>query len=102
MTDKLRTTIKTIFKDAGITSEDEVLKSQAEMITFAKLNRYEAEVNKYRNKYQTLFKEFEKQLRTQKNEENFQKEDDYLDWRFAEEALKLWNERKEVLNANLG
>jgi hypothetical protein len=96
--DTLKATIDQILKEAGISSEVEALKNQVWMITLAKIEKYQAEAQKYQKKYQCKFEEFKKQLLNQKNEENFAMEDDYLDWKFAEEALKIWKERKEIIS----
>ncbi|MFQ5637921.1 MAG: hypothetical protein ACE5IR_07975 [bacterium] len=65
--------------------------------TLAKISKYQAEINRFMNKYNTSFDIFEKQLLQQKNEENFEKEDDYLDWKFSEEAFRIWEKRNEIL-----
>jgi hypothetical protein len=38
-----------------------------------------------------------KKNRPQTNREDFEMEDDYLDWKFAVDALKIWEERKKIL-----
>ncbi len=96
--DKLKATIDEILKEVGISSEVEALKNQAWMITLARIEKYQAESRQYQRKYQCNFEEFKKQLLNQKNEENFEMEEDYLDWRFAEEALKIWKERKKIIS----
>ncbi len=95
---KVKTLIQSILNDGGIQSESEALKNQAWVITLSKISKYEAEIRKYKNKYKTPFTEFEKKLNKQKNEENFEIEDDYLDWKFAENSLKTWSERKNLLS----
>jgi hypothetical protein len=93
----LKATIDEILKEAGISSEVEALKNQAWMITLAKIEKYQAEINQYQKKYNINFEGFKKQLLNRRNEEDFEQEDDYLDWRFAQEALKIWQERREII-----
>ncbi len=97
MKSTIKSTINDILNDFGIASEEQALKNQAWFITLAKVDKYKAEINKYQNKYQIDFAEFEKRLINQINEENFEQENDYLDWKFAVTALKIWLERKEIL-----
>ncbi|MFQ5770668.1 MAG: hypothetical protein ACE5HX_09035 [bacterium] len=95
---KIKSTIQNILHDAGLASEDQALKNQARMIALSRVNKYESEISNFQNKYEIVFAEFEKQLKKQKNEESFECEDDYLDWKFAVEALKVWKERIKILN----
>ncbi len=66
------------------------------MISLAKVQKYETELNHYQKKYQMCFDDFEKKITALENAENFEMEDDYLDWRFAVHALKIWEERKAI------
>ena len=95
--ENVKTTILDILKEAGISSEMEALKNQAWMISLAKIQKYQNEINQFQKKHQTDFEEFENKLSNQKNSENFETEDDYLDWKFAWEALKIWKARKDIL-----
>ncbi|MFQ5707717.1 MAG: hypothetical protein ACE5HO_09730 [bacterium] len=94
---EMRTTIRQIFKDAGISSEYEALVDRALLITLGKITKYKTEIDQFQKKYQTTFEDFEKRLLNQKNDENFEVEDDFLDWRFAEEALRIWEKRRDIL-----
>lgn len=86
-----------VLQEAGLGSEMEALKELALLSALAKIEKYEAESNFFKKKYNTSFEEFERGLNGQINQENFEMEDDYLDWKFAVEALIIWKKRKAAL-----
>ena len=43
------------------------------------------------------FEDFQKQVRELKGNENFDEDDDYLDWRFVKETLEDLREKKQEL-----
>ena len=97
MSDQLYKTLHTVFSEVGVDSEKEALKQSALLITLAKISKYESEDSFYSRKYETDSESFDKRIQSQQDEENFEVEDDYMDWKFAVQALKIWSERKNVL-----
>ena len=97
VSDQLYNTLHAVFSEAGVDSEEEALKQSALLITLAKISKYEAEDESFRGKYGINFESFEKKIQNQHDEENFKAEDDYMDWKFAVQSLKIWKERKKVL-----
>jgi hypothetical protein len=66
----------------------------------AKIEKYKAEKNRFEAKYDMSFKEFEARIEGLKNDEVFEEDDDYLDWRFAKEAAeRLLEQKRELENA---
>jgi len=62
-----------------------------------KIHKYETEDARFRKKYSCESQEFRARIEAMENEENFEWEDDLMDWEFAAENLALWREReKEV------
>ena len=53
----------------------------------------------FEQKYGCSFHEFRERIESQENEEDFQQEDDLMDWEFAMENLTLWTTRKKELEA---
>lgn len=70
--------------------------NQAKLFTYSKIEEYENKVAFFENKYHATFKQFEKELKKKKTE-NFEKEDDLLEWRFAVEAVSLFEKELKAL-----
>ena len=66
----------------------------------ARIEKYEAENKRFEAKYNMHFKAFQAKVEGSKNEEIFTEDDDYLDWRFAKEAIdRLKKQKRELENA---
>jgi hypothetical protein len=63
------------------------VKNQALLMLMARIERYEAEDKRFEAKYHMEFKAFQAKVEGLQNEEIFTEDDDYLDWRFAKEAI---------------
>jgi len=63
------------------------VKNQALLMLMARIERYEAEDKRFEAKYHMEFKAFHAKVEGLQNEEIFTEDDDYLDWRFAKEAI---------------
>ena len=63
------------------------VKSQALFMLMAKIEKYEAENKRFEAKYHMSFTLFQVKVEGLQNEEVFDEDDDYLDWRFAIEAI---------------
>ncbi|MFQ6092554.1 MAG: hypothetical protein ACE5OR_07725 [bacterium] len=97
VSDRLYNTLRAVFSEVGVDSEEQALKQSALLITLAKISKYEAEDGAFRGKYGTDFGAFEKKIQGQQDVEDFEADDDYMDWKFVVQALKIWRERKKVL-----
>jgi len=65
----------------------------------AKYSEYLAEHLEFERKYQMDFPFFQEMTDRQTNEENFEQEDDLMDWRFAYEGLRYWAKKIEELKS---
>ncbi len=63
------------------------VKNQASLMLMARIEKYEVENKRFEAKYHMAFKAFQAKVEGLKNEEVFTEDDDYLDWRFAKEAI---------------
>ena len=73
------------------------IKNQALLMLMARIEKYEAENKYFEAKYNMSFKAFQSKVEGLQNEEVFTEDDDYLDWRFATEALdKLVRQKREL------
>lgn len=54
---------------------------------------YLSETRKFEKKYRMSFEEFQKIMETSLYEEDFEKEDDYMDWKFAQDGVHYWQEK---------
>jgi hypothetical protein len=63
------------------------VKNQALLMLMARIEKYEAESKRFEAKYHMVFKVFQAKIKGLQNEEVFTEDDDYLDWRFAKEAI---------------
>jgi len=88
-----------VLRNMGFANEREALKEQALLLILGKINRYRAECSYYEKKYGMTFEKFVAMV--QENDgENFEHEDDLLDWRFAKETLEdLMHQKKEIEDA---
>ena len=73
------------------------VKNQTLLMLMARIEKYEAENKLFEAKYHMPFKAFQAKVEGSKNEEIFTEDDDYLDWRFAKEAIdRLKKQEKEL------
>ncbi|RLB90753.1 MAG: hypothetical protein DRH26_09125 [Deltaproteobacteria bacterium] len=63
------------------------VKNQALLLLMARIEKYETENKRFEAKYHMPFKAFQTKIQGLHKEEVFSEEDDYLDWRFAKEAI---------------
>ena len=73
------------------------VKNQVLFILMAKIDKYEAENKRFEAKYHMPFKAFQGKIEGLQNEEVFTEDDDYLDWRFATEAIESLVKQKREL-----
>ena len=71
--------------------------SFAMLLAKAKLSEFEEECGAFKRKYGD-FKRFKRKVEGGEKE-NFGEWDDYLAWRFAEEARKFWSQEVQGLDA---
>jgi len=84
----------------GISKKD-ALKEYSLLMALSKRDKYKVECQKYQKKYQSEFLEFEKYLHSQKNYEDYEKENDLDDWEFALASLKWWEEKiRELIDVS--
>ncbi len=88
-----------VLRNMGFANEREALKEQALLLILSKINRYRTECSYYEKKYGMTFEKFAVMVQ-EIGEENFEYEDDLLDWRFARETLEdLMCQKKEIEDA---
>lgn len=88
-----------ILREMGFANEKEALREQALLILLSKISRYKAECSLFEKKYGMSFEEFAALVESS-DREDFEKEDDLLDWRFAKETLEeLMKEKQEIERA---
>lgn len=68
--------------------------NQAKLLTLGKIEEYKNAVTFFQKKYKMPFKQFESKIKNSKVE-NFEREDDLLEWRFASEAVAMYE--KELI-----
>ena len=88
---------ESIVTQLGFKDLKSFVKSQASLMLMARIEKYEAENKRFEAKYQMPFKSFQAKLEGLQNEEVFIEEDDYLDWRFAKEAIDRLVRQKQEL-----
>ena len=91
---------ESILTQFGFRDLKSFVKSQTLLMIMAKIEKFEVEIRLFEKKYGLDFHSFQEKIRSSKDVENFEEEDDYLDWRFAKEALeRLKRETWELENA---
>ena len=88
--------IKDVFKSVGVSDIAGFIESEAIMLLLSRESKYRAEYNKFKDKYKAEFEEFDKKVR-ESGKEDFEIEDDLMDWEFAYHALVNIEEKKRSL-----
>ncbi len=60
---------------------------------------YLSEIRKFEKKYRMSFEYFQKKMENTMYEEDFEKEDDYMDWKFAQDGACHWKEKIAELSS---
>jgi len=92
----IRDEIKDVFSSVGVDDIASFIENEAIMMLLSKESKYRAEDNFFKDKYKAEFEAYEKKVR-ESGEENFEVEDDLMDWEFAYRALKSIEEKKRGL-----
>ena len=91
---------ESIVTQLGFKDLKSFVKNQALLMLMAKMEKFEAENKRFEIKYHVDFNEFQEKIEGKENDEVFTEEDDYLDWRFAKEALdRLRRQKRELEHA---
>jgi len=89
-----------IMSQLGFKNLKSFVKSHVILMMMGKIEKYETENRYFEKKYSLKFHEFREKMEDSENIEDFLKEDDYLDWRFAIENIKsLKKQKMELENA---
>ena len=88
---------ESIVTQLGFKDLKSFVKNQASLMLMARIEKYEAENKRFEAKYHMPFKSFQAKVEGLQNEEVFTEDDDYLDWRFAKEAIdRLVSQKREL------
>lgn len=87
-----------IYQEMAVSPVD-LLKNYASGLIKEKINKYKAEDRNFMNKYACNFEQFKARVEAMENEENFEWEDDLMDWEFAIANIDLW--RRKARSANI-
>jgi len=68
----------------------------AKILTMSKIEEYKNIIRFYENKYEMSYKEFDDNLKKMIDSEDFEKEDDLMEWRFAVKCVNMYE--KELKN----
>ena len=91
-------TIDLILEKSGdAINQDELVKEMSLLIALSKRDKYQLECQKFEQKHQTDFDNFENVLQSQKNQEDYSKESGLDDWEFAISSRNWWEKRIEEL-----
>jgi hypothetical protein len=90
--------LKSIYNEMEI-SPVGILKNYALNLVYSRIHKYEAENLHFEKKYSCKFAEFKQKIESMENEENFEWEDDLMDWEFVVENLKHWQKKVQELQS---
>ena len=93
---EIREEVKDVFQGFGISDVGTILENEAIMMLLAKESKYRAEYDMFKNKYNSEFENFKMKVESS-GKEDFEVEDDLMDWEFAANALKTIKEKKKAL-----
>jgi hypothetical protein len=88
--------VKNVFDSVGINDIGRFIEKEAIMMLLAKESKFRAEYNLFKNKYNAEFEEYEQKVR-QSKVEDFETEDDLMDWEFAFRVLESIEKKKKAL-----
>jgi len=86
------TVVETISKEK-FTSTDMIIPNKALLTALSKIEKYQAECDVFKHKYEMSFEEFDLILHKKKGKEDINREEDCEDWEFALNALKWWRDK---------
>ena len=86
-----------IINQLGFKDIKSFIKNQAVLMMMAKIDKYESEDKCFERKHKMSFEDFRNKIEETKEKEDFEEEDDYLDWRFAKEVLEGLRRQKQAL-----
>ncbi|MBL0700745.1 MAG: hypothetical protein JJV92_07680 [Desulfosarcina sp.] len=91
---------ESIVSQFGFKDLKSFVKNQVLLLLLSRIEKYEAENKRFEVKYHMTFKAFKTKVEELQNEEVFTEDDDYLDWRFAKEAIdRLVRQKRELEHA---
>jgi len=97
---KFAANTEAVISQFGFKDLKSFIKSQALLMLMSKIEKFEAENKRFEARYHSSFLDFKKFMEEMRGMEDFEKEDDYLDWRFAVEAKdRLYKQKLELENA---
>ncbi len=76
---------------------DEVALNTVRLEARSNISQYRDEVEQFKDKYDMGFEEFKETLESKINEEDFEEEEDLMEWKFAKDFLTYWKDRLESL-----
>ncbi len=94
----IREEIGNVFRSFGISDVQAIIKNEAIMLLLSKESKYQAEYDSFKNKYNSEFEAFKQKIEAS-GKEDFEVEDDLMDWEFAHNALKNIKKQKRLLIA---
>ncbi len=89
-------TVTEILNQVG-TPQAAVLKEHVTLLALSKLSRYEAECSLFEAKYHEPLPSFRQRLQSMTDQEDFEADDDLVDWEFADRAVNWWRETLAAL-----
>lgn len=93
---EIKDAVNDVFQSFGVSDLGAIIENEAIMLLLARESRYKAEYNKFKSKYNSEFMEFKAKVEAS-GKEDFEVEDDLMDWEFAAHALDMIREKKRAL-----
>lgn len=94
---KFAANTEAVIRQFGFKDLKSFIKNQALLMLMSKIEKFEAEDKRFEAKYHSSFDEFKKFMEEMRGTEDFEKDDDYLDSRFAVEARdRLYKQKLEL------
>jgi len=90
--------INKFYSDMHISPEN-ILRGYANSTIYSKIDKYKSEVNLFERKYKCAYNQFKTKIEAMEGEENFQWEDDLMDWQFAVENIYYWQNKLKDIEA---
>ena len=88
--------ISEIFNQSG-EHEENALKMHAILLALSKISRYEAECAHFEAKYNESLSSFRKRVQAVTDQEDFEADDDLMDWEFASRACQWWKSKLDAI-----
>lgn len=91
--------LSSLIHELDFNNAEEIIKSSLRTEILCRISGFSEEVEHFEKKYGKKFNDFQKE--NEAGEEDFQKFDDLMEWKFAQQGKEYWKKKLEELKSVL-